>query len=1007
MKIWPAIAMQLLFCLCKGQEKLPLEFERINGLSQNTVFSITKDRQGFLWITTADGLNRFDGVEMKIYKPSIEHKPGTYVNRMIRSPLVEDELDQIWFSSNAGLYSYNKKKDLFEHRKLEVVPGTGSWTMDPLYSTKNKVWGSNNSLGVFEYDIRSNQWTAYPVKESKSYEMIFSKCIVDQKNNFWALPKKGVLFFDSRLKKWKQFLSEMSFTNIGAGVGCIYLSSNESIFSFDLKSSTLSQIEIRDRSAFFIKTICTDKKGNSWLGDDQGNIFCKEKSRNHFQWRGNINAGSKGGYPVYTLFVDENDILWAGADVLGLLKGSTKPNPFFVYPPANLNTANDELFIHSVCEDGVRVLLGTYQKGLWSLNRETGKITQVYPFGTTHLTPEENSYTIVYYDSKENLWVGSYTSLLVKRKGEEQFSKIPLPRPSLADRTLRPMAVYELNDTLYFSTFWGIYAVYNSGNGIEYFEETGTGFYYDIFIDKQKNYWLATENGIYRKKHLDKLFGQTEEDTLLFRHIGIKSFLADDSSNLLWLSTTSGLIAYHLPTGKYKSFTEAEGLGNSHVYGSLKKGNVLWVSTNKGLSRARIIFTKNEALPSLSFTNYTRRDGLPDDEFNTYAYHAGKTGNFYFGSIKGIVWFKPDQVNHEQQFPELIMTELLINDKKADSLNSPGYITNLSLPYYKNSFLFKFRGIDYINRDHVQYAYQLEGWDKDWIYSGTLNEVRYNNLPAAHYTFKIKASSGGGVWEDKIYKVSIVIAPPFWRTWWFTSLVILASLAFILAFVRYMYQTKVKQKLLELEKQQALHKERQRISREMHDDIGAGLTQIALMSESAKIKSKAPDNKELCDIADTSRMLVDSMSEIIWTINPDNKTLEQFISYLRENLNKQLEYSGINYSVELPDEGQDILLRNEQMRNLLMVTKETVNNAIKHSRAKNISIKFLHQTDKLHIEIKDDGVGFDAQRKYSGNGLHNIRQRTREIGGEMQIASDDRGTRFNYFFPINTTKITS
>lgn len=174
MRAWLIIILFFSAPLCKGQQKLSLQFERISGLSQNTVYSIIKDRQGFLWIATADGLNRFDGVEMKIYKPSIETRHGAYTNRMIRSPLLEDGFGQLWFSSNAGLYSYNKKRDFFEHRRLEVFPGADSWTMDPLYTEKNHLWGSNNSLGVFEYNIKTNKWMAYPVKQSGSNEIIFS-----------------------------------------------------------------------------------------------------------------------------------------------------------------------------------------------------------------------------------------------------------------------------------------------------------------------------------------------------------------------------------------------------------------------------------------------------------------------------------------------------------------------------------------------------------------------------------------------------------------------------------------------------------------------------------------------------------------------------------------------------------------------------------------------------------------------------------------------------------------
>ncbi len=235
---------------------------------------------------------------------------------------------------------------------------------------------------------------------------------------------------------------------------------------------------------------------------------------------------------------------------------------------------------------------------------------------------------------------------------------------------------------------------------------------------------------------------------------------------------------------------------------------------------------------------------------------------------------------------------------------------------------------------------------------------------------------------------------------------LLLLLAFIVAIVvtKYLAQRKLKKKLIELERQQEMDKERQRISREMHDDIGAGLTQITLMSESAKNKNSADNSKELDDIASTSRKLVSNMSEIIWSLNPENKTLEHLLAYLREQLHKLLEYSGISYSIGFPETGNDILLTNEQRRNILLVTKEIINNAVKHSKAQNIIVKATLQNNKLDVEVQDDGIGFDIRTTRTGNGQKNIRHRIEEMGGILEIESaPGKGSRFVYRISFGAT----
>lgn len=218
---------------------------------------------------------------------------------------------------------------------------------------------------------------------------------------------------------------------------------------------------------------------------------------------------------------------------------------------------------------------------------------------------------------------------------------------------------------------------------------------------------------------------------------------------------------------------------------------------------------------------------------------------------------------------------------------------------------------------------------------------------------------------------------------------------------RYLVQRKLRKKIREFEEQERLNRERQRISREMHDDIGAGLTQIIMMSESAKHKKSTPGNRELEDIADTSRRLVNSMSEIIWSLNPENKTLDQLFAYMREQLHKQLEYSGISYTLDLPEGYDNILLRNEQRRNILLVTKEIVNNAIKYSKAGSLTVTASVDGRQVIFTIADNGEGFNPEQVSGGNGLRNIRHRVEELGGQLELrAAPGEGCYFRYVIPV-------
>ena len=181
---------------------------------------------------------------------------------------------------------------------------------------------------------------------------------------------------------------------------------------------------------------------------------------------------------------------------------------------------------------------------------------------------------------------------------------------------------------------------------------------------------------------------------------------------------------YNPKTDTYKIFSEEDGLGNSYIYGIIESGGELWLSTNGGLSNVKIIPKKENDFPGIICRNYKQKDGLQADEFNTGAFLKGRDGTLYFGGINGLTWFNPQSIQPEKKISRLAITQLTVNDTAADPLISPEYIRNLDLGHRQNNLFFQFRGLEYSNPAAIHYAYMLSGWDKDWIYSKTNNEVR-------------------------------------------------------------------------------------------------------------------------------------------------------------------------------------------------------------------------------------------------------------------------------------------
>jgi signal transduction histidine kinase len=742
-----------------------------------------------------------------------------------------------------------------------------------------------------------------------------------------------------------------------------------------------------------IHRIYADEMNNIWAGDESGNVFCRASGTKNFQWRGNINHAGKvrTNYPVYCFYFDPSGRLWTGSYMLGLVKAEIQRKGFNVFPRTGSGLVPENIFVNTFFEQGEEVWLGTFQKGIVILDRTTGDTrTLDLPYSGPPLVYGKSVH-LIRSDSRGNLWTGSSGYMYVRRKGEDRFTPVFIPPVPSALQNTQVWSLAEYDDGWLVGTNVGVYRLTEQRGRfrMEHIAALGKSRVTGLWRAPAGEWYIAFESGgVMITK--DPLTNSPHHS--IFDDINIKALSYDEVHAVLWICSSDGLIAWHPSTGNHRLFSAKEGLTNSYTYAVLPDSDNLWISTNSGLVRATLDYTSDDVLPAASFATFTMRDGLPDNQFNANAAHKGASGVLYFGTPSGIVWFSPRDVRPNTSVPKIVMTDIAVNGERV---SSAGYLSRMSLPWSQNNLFFRFRGIEYNNPAKVHYSYQLKGWSDDWVDNGTSNEVRYNNLPPGHYTFSVRTANSSGTWGNETYSVAIAITPPFWRTGWFYAAVVIVCVAAIVMITRRISFLSFQRKLAELERQREIDRERQRISREMHDDIGAGLTRITLISEFARNKGTAGVSTELEEIAGTSRQLVSNMGEIIWSLNPENGTLGQLFAYLREQLHRQLEYSGIEYTISFPDEDSGLILSNEARRNIMLASREIVNNAIRHSRATSIRISASISGSTLTFEISDNGTGFETGRIYSGNGLNNIRQRIAALRGELSIVSSPRtGTRF-------------
>jgi len=817
--------------LLKAQTAGNLKFTHIKntqGLSNSSVNCIMKDRLGFMWFGTQDGLNKYDGTKISVYR----NDPGNpkSIRRNYIQALYEDRQGNIWVGTVGSLSLYDRKSDSFTNF-TENLKDPGALTNQSITSiledSKGNLWiGTHSNLHLLDRaSLKFKHFKSNPADNNSLSHADVQVIFEDKQSNLWIGTKAGLNLLDRKTNRFKRFLhkpedsTSLSNDNVTA-----ITEDTEGNLWVGTAGGGISKKDVRTGT---FTTLRNNPANSSSLGSDFVTVFCK--AGDHKIWVGTqytldlldtrtakfthyysdeLDFYSLSSFSITSVFNDKAGILWVGTYGGGLNKYD-KNLPIFDHFKSNYYNVNsiskNTVTAFSENADG-SVWIATEGGGLNLFNRETNSYTRIVPEPNNPNSLVNYAVLDILKSKKHNnlLWVGYYDGGLSSFDYSAKKFKHYTAGP--AANQLSHMQVYELFEDskgkLWIGTNGGGVNVLDpKSNTIKKFispysnhpDSLNNNYIRALHEDRNGNIWIGTFSGginVYHPKTgkfslLNKSNSNLSSDVIYC--------LYKDSKNRMWAGTMGGgLCLYDESTRKFRTYNEKDGLSNNIICSIVEdKKGFLWLSTSKGLCRFN---PQNGKVKVFSMAN-----GLQSPEFNRGAGFLSSKGELYFGGNNGFNVFNPYQIPENTNLPTVTLTGFqLFNRPVAIGEDSPlkqniEVTREIILNHQQSVFTIEFSALSYTVPEDNKVAYKLQNFDSDWNVTND-RKVSYTNLDPGEYTFLIKAANNDGRWSNKITSVKIIITPPYWKTWWFQGLVIIAICGLFLLIYRYRVRSIEKQK---------------------------------------------------------------------------------------------------------------------------------------------------------------------------------------------------------------------
>ncbi|PIQ08835.1 MAG: hypothetical protein COW71_09665 [Ignavibacteriales bacterium CG18_big_fil_WC_8_21_14_2_50_31_20] len=953
-----------------------------DGLPNNKVYDIIESYDGFIWFGTSDGLVRFDGNQFKVFNSSNVPKIKANVVRY----LYNDKNGKIWAANGgAGLLSISKDKfELISEENGLSLNHVSTITEDKSGKIYIGTYGGGISI------LQNGKFNYINSKIGLSSDIIYS-ILVENNGRIWAgtlnegvnlIDKNGITIFnhENGLPKStvKQIFWAPSFGENSKGR--ILVATNKGVFVFNGKGFEVNEafLQLKEK---IVNHIDEDEYGNLWFSTSGSGIYIyngktlAHLSKNNFLptndishvyptkvgiWicsqtngifyikKNRVKVITKAqGMPnnhIRTIFQSSAGTLWIGTEN-GIAKYYEHENKIV---PIKTNKEKFTVLAWAENERG-EIFLGTHQNGLFKIVSD--KLVNV----VSHKELKAKMIRSLKFDDNGTLWIGTNGAGIALLKNDEIL---------FIDKTNGLSSNF-------------IACISKSGNEELWVGTTGGGV---VVLDK---------NGLVIKSISDK-------DGLASNII---NSISVDENGTKWIGTSVSGIS-RIKNNSIFNFNEQNGLYRNTIKKLLYDGKKrFWITSNQGIysiDKNTLNEFADGKTQKLNFSLFGKNDGMLSDEFNAAADNAGCisiTGKIYAPSNDGMIVIDPNILNSNVDPPLVYIDDVFINYNKS-SKEELG-----ELPPNTESVQINYGGISFVHEKNIKYKYLLQGIDEEWVYVENGRQVLFTHLPYGNYTFKVKSITPDGI-ESKDYAyLNFTILPYYWQTFWFKILSAFLIIGLISSFIFYTVQRRYKQKLVKLENEAALERERIRISKDIHDELGASLTKISLLSDLAKMHLTDNPNLEddLNKISEASRNVALTLDEIVWAVNPKNDTLEKTIFYIIQYIEEYISSTEIEFDIHIPDTIPELFIHAELRQNLFMSIKEAVNNVVKHSNANVLSLIVSIEKFQIDITLEDNGKGIDfGNLNQFSNGLENMKKRIENSNGKFEISNKNpNGTRIN------------
>jgi signal transduction histidine kinase/streptogramin lyase len=538
--------------------------------------------------------------------------------------------------------------------------------------------------------------------------------------------------------------------------------------------------------------------------------------------------------------------------------------------------------------------------------------------------------------------------------------------------------------------------------------------------DAAGNIWAGTSKGTLFRVAGDQV---TEETPRRTNDLAAIRCLYATTNGAVWIGYAGHGIGC-LQVGHYTEFNQANGLYDNYISEIIADTDGwLWFGGNRGIFKAHaqdfqaVITGQAKQIRSIK---YGRNEGLPNlqapygDSPNVL---LSRDGRLWFPMETALAVVSPAGLNKKMKPPQALLTRVTVDDQMmgqyrgilpdptpADGVTDLAATqVKLELPPGHRRLEIEFAALSFYAPGNIQFRYRLRGLDENWVEAGLQRSATYSRLPSGHYVFEASACNSDGDWNTSSASFSLVVNPFYWQTWWFRLGLLLAFSAGIIATVRYVSFRRLQQQLRLLQQQAALQKERARIAKDIHDDLGASLTQIAYLGELAHLNRHDSEKVEerIGNMSATARQAVKSLDEIVWAVNPRNDTLAHLIDYINQFAFGYLRLAGIRVRLDFPEIIPQRELSADLRHNIFLTVKEALHNIVKHARATEVRLSANVTELALEIGVEDNGAGFSREPDNAmADGLRNMRQRMSDIGGECQVESQSgSGTKVILHLP--------